>query len=155
MKNLNCEYVRDVYPDILHGTAEPVIVHSVREHVASCDDCRAESALLDAIYARSVVTPEKLHERVLLASGNRRPARGISRSNLAMAATLAAALIGGSVLVQNQTTPRSSAPVSQGPAAASKSLGAVGVEDAMLSGKTSLEDLSEAQLEKLLKEIES
>jgi anti-sigma factor RsiW len=150
---LNCEYVLDVYPDVLSGKADAALAQSVRTHIASCDECRADAAVIEAIRAQPTPLPAGLHERVLHAAAQPQSRWRIGRSELAMAATLAVALIGGAIIMQTQMpSPRVNAPVAT---QAPHSIGAVGVEDAMLSGKSSLEDLSVEQLEKLLGEIES
>lgn len=152
MSNLNCEYVRDVYPDVLNGQADAALVQSVRAHIAACAECRAEIAVIEAINAHGLLVPAGLEERVLNAARQPQPRWRIGRSDLAMAATLAAALIGGSIIMETRI-PESSPPTAAKPAA--HGIGTVSVEAAMLSGKTSLEDLSVEQLETLLGELES
>lgn len=152
MSELNCEYVRDVLPDVLAGRAPADVSAVVQAHLVSCDDCRAEAALLELLRTPATV-PAGLHERVVSAASKTRTRTRFRRSDLAMAATLAAAVIGGSVLLETRNSPvvQATAPG----VTHVQSLGAVGVEDAMLSGKASLDDLSVEQLEQLLGEIES
>ena len=150
MKTLNCEYVREIYPDVLNGKTDANTATSVRAHLAACPECRVEADLIEALFASRVEVPAGLHERVMgvVAAG---PApRRIAPRHLAMAATLAAALIGGSVLLNSQ---RSVGPA--GPARVESGLGVVTVEAAMVSGTGSLKDLSVEELEQLLGEIES
>ena len=145
MTNWTCDVVRDAYPDALNGRLDAMRVDMIRAHVASCDECRSEIALLDAIHAQSLPVPAGLEERVLVAA--LRPQRPYwqSRRVLSLAATVALALIGGSVLLQTSgSEARSGRPV-----------GFVSVENAMLTGKASLDDYSVAELEKLLEEIDS
>jgi len=154
---ISCEYIRDVYPDVRNGTAPPEVANLMRAHVASCDECRAEIALLDAVRAQSIAVPAGLHARVMHAVAQR-PATGEVRhagGRIVMAAAVAAALVGGSFLLQYTTRPSARARASASASGGIGSVGAVGVEDAMLSGKTSLEDLSVEQLEKLLGEAGS
>jgi predicted anti-sigma-YlaC factor YlaD len=154
MSQLNCEHVLDVYPDVLNGKADGAAAESVRAHIAGCEECRAAAALLEAVYADRVSAPAELRERVVRGLAQPRARRRFTRSDMAMAATLAAALIGGSVILQsrqNQTQQPAAAVQSQ----AQLGVGFVSVEDAMLSGDASLDDLSVEQLEKLLGEIES
>lgn len=148
MNELNCEYVRDMYPDLLSGKLETIHAQQVRAHVVSCDDCRAEIAILEMLHGQRVMAPAGLGTDVLtaLARPHTRSAR-VPRHALALAASVAIALVGGSVLLQIPA--RTAAPV------AVNAYGFVGVEDAMLSGKASLNDLSEAELELLLQEMES
>ena len=147
MKTLNCEYVRDVYPEVMNGSADAQLAQSVRAHFASCDDCRAEIEVLDLLHSVDLSVPAGLHERVTKAVLQPRARWRITRNELAMVATLAAAVIGGSLIMQSPSAP----PAKAAPAG----FGFVSVEDAMLSGKASLEDLSVEELEKLLGEMES
>jgi len=154
MTRLNCEYVVELYPDVLNGKLTAEAAEAVRTHIASCDECRAAAALLDIVYADHVVAPASLRERVAHGLVQAPAKRRFSRSNMTMVATLAAALIGGSVILQTRPSgTQQSRTVVQ--AAAPPAVGFVGVEDAMLSGDASLEDLSVEQLEQLLGEIES
>jgi anti-sigma factor RsiW len=154
MSNLNCEYVRDVYPDALHGKMEPELAQRVREHVASCEECAAECALVATLHGHGEAVPSGLHERVLTALTQPKPRSVINPAYLAVAATVAVALIGGAILFDAE---RPSSSSQQKPPVARSALhvGAVGVDATMLSGKSSLEDLSVEQLEKLLGEMES
>lgn len=161
MKTLNCEYVREIYPDVLHGKADAETSAAVRAHIASCDECAADSALLDAVHAQPVAVPAGLHKRITAAVRAPVPERrawNVGRRAMALAASVAVVVIGGSVFVLtndgSRATPYALRPTPPMPAAA-PSLGAVGVEDAMMSGKSSLEDLSVEQLQKLLGDIES
>lgn len=147
MKTLNCEHIRDVYPDVLSGTADSELAAAVRAHVASCDECRGEVALLEMIHAAPLHVPAGLHARVMEAMLEPKRSWRFSRHELAMVATLAVALIGGSVLLETQSQPR--------PTERQPGFGFVSVEDAMMSGKASLDDLSVEELETLLQEIES
>lgn len=153
MSRLNCEYVLDVYPDVLNGRADAALAQQVRAHVAACDDCGADIELLEALHAEPILVPAGLHERVVKATRSPQPRWRIGRSELAMVATLAMAVIGGSLLVSNDTVPTAPAPVIR--PVAQQSYGLIGVEEAMMSGKASLEDLSIEELESLLKELES
>lgn len=155
MKELNCEYVRDVYPDVLNGSGSGSgsgrlgwgAEQQVRAHLAACEDCRAEAAVLELLHAQRLVAPEGLDTHALTALARSTRSTRVPRHALALAASVAIALVGGSVLLQIPA--RTAAPV------AVKAYGFVGVEDAMLSGKASLNDLSEAELELLLQEMES
>lgn len=146
MNQLNCEYVREVYPDVLNGHAAAETAATVRTHLASCADCREATALLARIHAAPVTVPPQLHERVLAARAAERSWPRLR--HYAMAATVAAAAIGGSLLfTMDRTRPlETNAPVG---------LGFLTVEDAMLSGTASLQDLTVEELEQLLGEMES
>jgi hypothetical protein len=145
MTNWTCEVVRDAYPDAQNGRLDAMRVDMIRAHLASCADCRSEIDVLDVIHAQPMAVPAGLHERVVAAA--RQPQRPYwqSRRVLSLAATVALALVGGSVLMQTAgSEARTARPV-----------GFVSVENAMLTGKASLDDYSVAELEKLLEEIDS
>jgi predicted anti-sigma-YlaC factor YlaD len=148
---MNCEAVRDAYPNVINGSAAPAVVEAVRAHLSSCDECRAECALLDIIHAQPVVVPSGLHERVIAGVANARAPRRFRVSDIAMAATLAAALIGGAIITRQTGEISAPATVNTQP----QTIGSISVEDALLTGKASLDDLSVEQLEQLLGEIES
>lgn len=155
MTNMNCEWIRDIYPDVLNGKVDSAIAQGVREHIASCDECRADAALIDVIHSYRAPLPADLHERVLRAVAQPRSRFRLPAARIAMAATVAAAFIGGSLLLER--IPTSSEPVGAATPSVTdhQGLGSVGVEDAMLSGKTSLDDLTVEQLEKLVGETRS
>lgn len=153
--NLNCEYVRDTYPDVLHGAVDDALAQRIRAHVAECAECRVEVALIDAIHAERLVVPPGLEQRTAHAATARRPRWRVSASTVAMAATLAAALIGGSLIMNSQNDQPAAVPAAAGRAPNAAGIGAVGVDAAMMSGKSSLDDLSVEQLEKLLGEMQS
>jgi anti-sigma factor RsiW len=154
MNEVNCEYVRDVYPDVLNGQADAALATAVRAHLARCAECREETEAVDAIFAGSLVAPAGLHERVMkefaTQPGHRRSS---GLRYITIAATVAAALIGGSLL-WNRTADNAGQPVvineSREP-----DLGVVTVEAALVSGTESLQDLTVEELEQLLGEIES
>jgi hypothetical protein len=153
MMNLNCEYVREIYPDILNGTADAQTAAAVHAHVANCAECRAESELLTQLHAVTVPIPSGLSERVLAAVHETPRQGGFGKGRLAMAATVAAAVIGGSLLLDTTRTPQQPTPaVAQ---TSSSGVGVITVEAAMMSGTGSLQDLTVEELEQLLGEIES
>lgn len=150
MNTLNCEYVRDIYPDVLHAKADANTVTAVRSHLAACAQCRAEAGVIEALFASHTRVPAGLHERIMRGASVT-PRRRFAPRHLAVAATMAAALIGGSVLLNSQ---RGSVPGGAS-AKAESGLGVVTVEAAMVSGTGSLKDLTIEELEQLLGEIES
>lgn len=152
MNELNCEYVRDTYPDVLNGTADRATATAVQAHLEQCVDCREEAEAVAGIFAGSLVAPPGLHERVLAEFGARAPRHGRRLRYLAMAATVAAALIGGSLLFDTQPAGEDAPRVVE---AGERGIGVVTVEAALVSGTESLQDLTVEELEKLLGEIES
>ena len=142
--NMNCEYVRDVYPDVLNNKAEASIATAVRAHIARCAECREEAVLIEQLRGAVTQVPAGLHERIT--AELTRPVRTFRLRNIAYAATVAAAIIGGSILLR---------PGKPAPLPDAQGLGFVTVEDAMVSGTSSLRDLTIEELEVLLGEIES
>lgn len=148
MMQLNCEYVRDVYPDYLNDALDAETAQQVRAHILTCDACASEAAILDALQLQASLVPADLHARVLAAAALPQPRKRLPRAALVMAASIAIAVIGGIAVMQSADQPPAAA---REPAA----FGYVSVEQAMLSGKASLDDFSEEQLEMLLKEMET
>ena len=146
MNNMNCEYIREIYPDVLNRTADASTIATVRAHLAQCDECRAEAEVLQIVHGARVEVPAGLHDQVMSGLHTRTTSRFPRTRHLAFAATVAAAIIGGAILFD--TDPRADAPAPAG-------LGFVTVEDAMVSGTSSLQDLTVEELEQLLGEIES
>jgi predicted anti-sigma-YlaC factor YlaD len=146
MKQLDCDYVRDSYPEVLNGEADAARVQQVRAHIASCEACRAEAAIVDALHAQTIEAPVGLHARIRAAAVSPSPRAGIPTARIVMAASVAIALIGGSALLRSHE---------ETVVSASTGFGFVSVEAAMLSGKASLSDWSEEELELLLEEMES
>jgi predicted anti-sigma-YlaC factor YlaD len=152
MNELNCEYVRDVYPDVLNGHVDDATGDAVRAHMASCAECRSEADAVAAIFAGALVAPPELYARVLAEHRAVQPARQrFGMRYVAMAATVAAAVIGGSILFRTQDGAAPPVMVTE----ADAPIGAVSVETALVSGKGSLQDLTIEELERLLGEIES
>lgn len=143
--NLNCEYVREIYPDVLNQTADASTVIAVRAHIARCAECRAEAALLEQLHGTAFAVPSGLPERIIGELTRAAPRHRIR--HFAYAATIAAAVIGGSILLSQRDRAQ--------PAAEVEGLGFVSVEDAMVTGTSSLRDLTIEELEALLGEIES
>jgi predicted anti-sigma-YlaC factor YlaD len=154
MTNLNCEYIREVYPDVLNGTADAETAAAVHLHIVDCAECRAETELLAQLHAVTVPIPSGLGERVLAAAHEAPHQRhGFGKGRLAMAATVVAAVIGGSLLLDTTRAPQQQTPtVAQ---TSSSGLGVITVEAAMMSGTGSLQDLTVEELEQLLGEMES
>jgi anti-sigma factor RsiW len=155
MNQLDCVYVRDIYPDVLNGGADDALAQRVHAHVAQCADCRAEIALVNAIHAETLVVPAGLEARVTRVLRQPPVRWWVSPGAIGLAATLGAALIGGSIFMRAQLNAPTPTPAASVRAPAAHGLGAVGVDDAMLSGKSSLDDLSVEQLEQLLGEVQS
>lgn len=148
MMELNCEYVRDAYPDHLTGRLDAGMMQEVRAHLLSCEACAREAEILDAVSSEQIVAPENLHASILAAAALPEPRPKSGRAALVMAASIAVAVIGGIALLRSGEQRMAPAPESAG-------FGYVSVEQAMLSGKASLDDFSEEQLQTLLEEMET
>jgi hypothetical protein len=151
MNTLNCEFVREVYADVLHGHAEPAQAEAIRRHVETCGDCRSELALVRQLLAAPLDVPAGLEARVLTNVRATRPAW--PRVRWLLAAVLAFAVLGGALLfrsVQRERLPESLVVRED-----QSGLGVMGVEGALVSGSATLRDLSIEELEQLLGEMES
>lgn len=66
---MRCAEVRERFADVLAGTAEATTVSAVREHLATCAECQAEVAGLDALWTAldrlpaSMVPSSRMRER--------------------------------------------------------------------------------------------
>ncbi|NJD09076.1 MAG: hypothetical protein FIB01_01080 [Gemmatimonadetes bacterium] len=151
MRTLTCEQVRELLPEHLAESPDS----SVAQHLATCFECRAEAKLLAAVQGAVPRVPAgleaKVLQRVRLRPG---PRAWLGTRQLALAATLAAAVIGGSVLLrslgpgQHRPTDPPSAPATRA--------GALPVlEDPAVYGGSVLSNLTDTELESLLTRMES
>jgi hypothetical protein len=157
MTSIDCETTRELLPLRIRSELLPHEATRVDAHVAACAECRADQALLGTIARGVAAVPAGLEQRVLAAIAAPAPRRWVP-AGLAMAATLAAALIGGALLMQRagyDLTPggvpgglvleESMAPV----------VSWVMHDDPLLDGGSTLQQLSVEQLELVLAELES
>lgn len=94
--------IRDQLPDFLHGTLESHTYEIIEEHVASCQDCAAELALLRDVIEVSQLQSPAVRIDVASISAKIPPyKRGIrvERSMMRLAAGLLIAAIGVSTVV--------------------------------------------------------
>jgi hypothetical protein len=156
MNRYDCESVRDLLPLQARGQLLQHEAGAVDLHLGSCAHCREEDALVRLLAGALPEVPAGLPQRVLMAVRRPAPVRW-APGRLAMAATLAAALIGGLLVVQragydlapdalpgalvfDDVTP----PLSWAMA-----------DDPLLGGGTALPELSLEELELLLAELDS
>ena len=139
--------IRDLLCDAVHGTLGDANRVRVDEHVAGCDDCRAELALLHR--ARAVLSrgaPGIDTAKIVAALPSRRAARRFRYSTWRVAATIAVIAIGaGSLSIVG----------SKGAAGNGEDTAAGRVADAQtlsFSGRLSM--LQDEDLEQLLAEID-
>lgn len=155
MNGYDCDAVRDLLPAIVRderGAGD----HAAREHLASCDACRAEAAVVRMVQDALEPVPPGLEERVLRAVRVAGAPRRRSPARLAMAATLAAAVLGGALIAERFGTPWSAErdELAEFDVSAASLIGWVDGEDPLLHGGASLEELTVDELELLLTEME-
>jgi hypothetical protein len=154
MKPVTCENIRDSMPELIGRRLDAAAEAVVRSHLQSCADCQVELELATAVAAARLSVPEGLHQRITAATRGRRSPAWSGR--MALVASIAVAVIGGSVLLQ-QYLPGDEPPAASVTSVEVSEVGAgwIGVEDAFRSGAASLRDLSDEELQKLLAEIGS
>ena len=153
MTPLHCEHVSDLLPELVSGKLGSIDETAVRAHLQSCVECKRELELVTSISRARLNIPEGLHGRVVTATRTRKIPAWTSRMTLA--ASIAVAVLGASVLLmQRDFVPDSAVPVAIQPEpAAEAGAGWLSVEDAFVSGTASLRDLSEDELKTLLSEL--
>jgi predicted anti-sigma-YlaC factor YlaD len=152
MMTVACDKVWDLLPDLLGQRLDARTEAAVRAHLQGCADCRAELSLVSAVASARLAVPTGLERRIQNAVRGRSLAR--PRWPIAAAAAVAAAMIGGSALLRGALERQTD---TVAPAAVTDAQGAgwIGVDDAFMSGTSSLRDLSVEELEKLLVELDS
>jgi hypothetical protein len=157
MNGYDCDAVRDLLPAIVRDDGGAGAA-AAREHLARCASCRAEAAVVRMVQDALEPVPPGLEERVLSAVRVAATPRRRSPARLAMAATLAAAVLGGALIVERFGTPwtaeRDDLLLAEFDASAASLLGWVGGEDPLLHSGASLEELTVEELELLLAELE-
>jgi len=119
--------IQEMLPDLLHRALRSGARERVELHVATCESCREDLAVLRAVKGAAVFAPaidvgrivQRIPPYTPIVPGVRAPARG-RISQWLVAATVAIALVGGGSLVLN----RQSEPLS--PVAATANGGGVG-----------------------------
>jgi anti-sigma factor RsiW len=149
MSGRTCDWIRDRLPEYAAGGLDATGVAAVTEHLQDCSECRDEAELVRRLRAPAVL-PAGFEGRVVAALGTHAPrSRMWSVRHYAMAATVAFALITGSLLWRSAAGP---VDIDANPGVAS--LPVVDGGDALLPGP-GLSALSEEELLALLKEMES
>ncbi|CAN5839089.1 hypothetical protein BH23GEM9_BH23GEM9_03290 [soil metagenome] len=158
MNRFDCDLTRDLIPLLIRGQLLPHDAAGAEQHLELCAECAAEAALVRTLAAAAPAVPGGLEARVLLAV--RRPAARTwaAPSRLAMAATVAAAVLGGSVVFErwsSQTGPESGVGAlvfdDNIPQVMSWSV----TQDPLLHGGSTLTQLSVEELELILQELDS
>jgi anti-sigma factor RsiW len=164
--NMTCEQVTDLLPELAAGTLDDASASAVRAHITTCDECAAEWSLISSLRAAAPAVPADLASRIS-ATVRARPvaartwgawgARQATARHLTLAATFAVAMIGGGIALQQA---RESAPVVQVPTgdtttASTANTNVAPVATPVLGSGSVIPEMSEAQLEALLKEMGS
>lgn len=166
MNGYDCETIRDEIPALLRGELLTHEVAALEQHLGGCAECRAEVDIVRLLQSTLAPVPAGLEARVLGAVRSGRlidnaphgtrtagdrfrsgPIRLIrsAPARLAMAATVAAAVLGGSLMLGRDGTELDVDLDSVSWAAA---------EDPLLHGGSELHDLSVEELELLLEELD-
>lgn len=143
MNRYDCEAIRDLLPSLMRGEMLSYDATSAELHLEGCAACRMEADIVRLMQESIAPVPAGLESRVIAAVHRHRARRGLP-ARLALAATLAAAVVGGSVLYDRFGS-------------TSLDIDAVSwaaARDPLLHGDSELHDLSVEELELLLEELD-
>jgi hypothetical protein len=156
MSTMPCDNVRDRLPDLVNGRLSGSEAAALRTHAAGCAACAAELRLVQALHAQEIAPPFGLERRVLRAVRAGPPKRAWSPVRLAMAATVVFALVTAGLLTRDAGQPQ---PGNDGEISLEvqevTAADLPGPADPLLSGAPALHNLSNEQLERLLRELGS
>ena len=144
MNRYDCGAIRDLLAPLVRGEMLPHEAASAQLHLDECAECRAEGEIVRLLQESLASVPDGLETRVLTAVRRRnlmwgRPAR------LALAATLAAAVIGGPLMFDR----------SRGDSVSDlDAVSWAAARDPLLHGHSELPELSVEELEVLLEELD-
>ena len=144
MSPYDCESIRDMLPAFVRGEMLPHEVVQVDLHLEECAACQAEAGVVRLLQSTLAPVPEGLESRVLTALRRGRLVNG-RRTRLALAATLGAAMLGGSLIYDRAGVMREIDVEAVSWAAA---------QDPLLHGGSELHELSVEQLELLMEEMD-
>ncbi|MGH7447472.1 MAG: zf-HC2 domain-containing protein [Longimicrobiales bacterium] len=143
MNRYDCEAIRDLLPSLTRGEMLPHEAAPAELHLEGCAECRAQRAIVRLLQTTIAPVPPGLESRVI-AVVHRRAARRGSPARLALAATLAAAVLGGAFVYDRLGRDRVDVDAVSWAAA----------RDPLLHGDSELHDLSVEELEMLLEEMD-
>jgi hypothetical protein len=161
---MTCENVTDLLPELAAAAIDGDAAADLHAHIASCDACAAEWALVSSLRASLPPVPAALHARISNALAARPVSRRSSFSvgHLAIAASIVVALVGAPLAVLQITqsddgvTTASTNDSLATSATASNTVSPAYVNAApVLGGSSVLPELTEAQLEALLAKMGS
>lgn len=152
MSTSACGSIRELLPDMAASRLSVDLVPAVEEHVAGCEECRAELELLQLLTSSAPAAPAGLEARLHRAVHPRRGS-GVQRPWWGLTAAAVAALAVG-IGVSSETEPGADAAppayameVEQGDVWSS--------EDGLLAGAPALDGLSDEALLELLDELDA
>lgn len=151
MNELTCAWVRDRLPEYARAELDPAVAGAIEAHVPECESCTSELELVGILRDLRAPVPAGLDTRVLSAAATRHRAGTWSPGRLAMAATVAFALVTAGIVWQSNGDDGAARPDLAGPATVDWTTG----EPAILRGGVDLGSLSEEELMKLLEELDS
>ncbi|HEY7896965.1 MAG TPA: zf-HC2 domain-containing protein [Gemmatimonadaceae bacterium] len=138
--------IREVLPELAHGTLAEVERVRVQEHLGACDDCAAELAIIRSVLESAPVIPIDVTRIGAAIPPYRRKSSGMKRVYMELAAACLIGAVGISALVIHNS---SGAGVGQG----SASVGATAVDPGIALVNTN--DLSDAGLAQLTKDLDN
>jgi hypothetical protein len=156
MMSLNCDAVRDALPLLVREPNTSLETAAVAGHLARCEQCRTELEIVRLVHGLAEEVPAGLTSRVLEAV-RLRSTRRLAPTRLAVAATLAAAVLGGSLVLDRWGY--EVAPAPNGAALVfDDNLAVVSwnvSDDPLLQSGPTLQQLSVDELEIILAELDS
>jgi len=144
MNRYDCEAIRDLLAPLVRGEMLPHESASAQLHLDDCAACRTEAEIVRVLQESFAPVPDGLESRVVAAVRRRSLMRG-RPARLALAATLAAAVIGGSLVFDRADRDSVSDMDAVSWAAA---------QDPLLHGRSALPELTVEELEVLLEEFD-
>jgi anti-sigma factor RsiW len=151
----DCDNVRDLLPLQQRGQLLAGEAAAVDTHLTGCAECRREAALIGAVLRAGPAVPAGLEARVLLAVRAGAVRRRRTPVRLAMAATVAAAVLGGSLVLQQLGHVPAGAPAGLADDLAAPAVSWAVAFDPLLQASSALQQLSLEELELILLELDS
>jgi len=154
----DCGRIRELLPELVRGELSVRAAIIAKTHADSCAECRDELRLVRMLSDNLAPLPAGLEDRVIMAVRNVRPmpSRRWSPAHLAMAATVAAAVIGGSIMyrVVGFNTPAVDLTNETATLNDQSAVGWAATEDPMLHGASFIQERTVEELEMILAEID-
>jgi predicted anti-sigma-YlaC factor YlaD len=144
MNPYDCEAIRDLLPALVRGQMLPHEETLAQLHLDACAQCSAEADIVRMLRTTLAPVPAGLEARLIAAVRRRSFLRG-RPARLALAATLAAAVIGGALMYDRTGV---------GMDLDIEAVSWAAAQDPLLHGGSELHELSVEQLELLLEELD-